>query len=107
MIYNGQGYTGRIFCDVVCGWFLFWFMDYCLINIVYVNLGGQFFNKTSLVEKLELFFAFGFMVDCSDWFWVWVYVVMFDDMFLLGCMWLIVMKCFGFGCLWLIVMKCL
>ena len=29
--------------------------------IVYVNLGGQFFNKTSLVEKLEFFF------DLSLW----------------------------------------
>ena len=63
--------------------------------IVYVNLGGQLFNKTSFVEKLELFFGLGFMVDCYDWFWVWVYVVIFDDMFLLGCMWLVVMKCFG------------
>ena len=55
-------------------------MDYCLINIVCVNLGGQFFNKTSLVEKLELYlhlglclivligFGFGFVVDCYDWF---------------------------------------
>ena len=29
--------------------------------IVYVDLGGQFFNKTSLVEKLEFFF------DLSLW----------------------------------------
>ena len=34
-------------------------MDFCLINIVYVNLGGQFFNKTSLVEKLELYLDLG------------------------------------------------
>ena len=55
-------------------------MVYCLEIIVYVNLGGQFFNKTSLVEKLELYlhlglclivligFGFGFVVDCYDWF---------------------------------------
>ena len=55
-------------------------MDYCLINIVCVNLGGQFFNKTSLVEKLDLFlhlgfwlivmigFGFGIMVDCYEIF---------------------------------------
>ena len=42
------------------------------------------FNKTSFVEKLELFFGLGFMVDCYDWFW-------------LGCMWLIVMKCLCWG----------
>ena len=59
-------------------------MDYCLINIVWVNLGGQFFNKTSLVEKLDLFlhlglwlivmigFGLGFMLG---FFWVGVYVV--------------------------------
>ena len=52
--------------------------------IIYVNLGGQLFNKTSFVEKLELFFGLGFMVDCYDWFW-------------LGCMWLIVMKCLCWG----------
>ena len=74
--------------------------------IVYVNLGGQLFNKTSFVEKLELFFGLGFMVDCYDWFWVWVYVVIFDDMFLLGC----VVGCyemFWVGCMWLVLMKCL
>ena len=55
-------------------------MVYCLEIIVYVNLGGQFFNKTSFVEKLELFlhlglclivligFGFGIVVDCYDWF---------------------------------------
>ena len=60
--------------------FCFGFTDYWLINIVYVNLGGQFFNKTSLVEKLELFlhlglclivligFGFGIMVDCYEIF---------------------------------------
>ena len=80
MIYSGQGYAGRIFWGWVCDWFLFWFMVYCLEIIVYVNLGGQLFNKTSLVEKLELFlhlglclivrigFGFGFVVDCYDWF---------------------------------------
>jgi len=36
-------------------------MDYCLVIIVYVDLGRQFFNKTSLVEKLEFFF------DLSLW----------------------------------------
>ena len=46
-------------------------MVYCLVIIVYVNLGGQFFNKTSLVEKLRLFL---------DW-----------DM------WLIVLIVFGLG----------
>ena len=51
----------EFFCDVVYGEFLFWFMDYCLVIIVYVDLGGQFFNKTSLVEKLEFFF------DLSLW----------------------------------------
>ena len=61
MMYSGQGYAGRIFAGWVCGWFLFWFMVYCLVIIVYVNLGGQFFNKTSLVEKLEFFF------DLSLW----------------------------------------
>ena len=60
--------------------FLFWFMDYCLINIVYVNLGGQFFNKTSLVEKLELYLDLG--------------------------LWLIVMIGFGFVCMWLVLMIC-
>ena len=53
-------------------------MDYCLINIVYVNLGGQFFNKTSLVEKLELYLDLG--------------------------LWLIVMIGFGFGFMWLVLM---
>ena len=43
-------------------------MVYCLVVFVYMNLGGQFFNKTRLVEKLEFFFGFGFKVDCSDWF---------------------------------------
>ena len=55
-------------------------MVYCLEIIVYVNLGGQFFNKTSLVEKLELYldlglwiivmigFGFGIMVDCYEIF---------------------------------------
>ena len=55
-------------------------MDYCLINIVYVNLGGQFFNKTSLVEKLELYLDLG--------------------------LWLIVMIGFGFGFMWLVLMIC-
>ena len=60
--------------------------------IVYVDLGGHFFNKTSLVG---IVFAFGFMVDCSDWFWVGVYVVSCYEMFLLGCMWLVLMIFFA------------
>ena len=55
-------------------------MDYCLINIVYVHLGGQFFNKTSLVENLELYLDSG--------------------------LWLIVMIGFGFGFMWLFLMIC-
>ena len=55
------------------------FDDYCLCKF-----RRQLFNKTSLVEKLGLFFGLGFMVDCYDWFW-------------LGCMWLIVMKCLCWG----------
>ena len=34
-------------------------MVYCLVIIVCMNLGGQFFNKTSLVEKLEFFLDLG------------------------------------------------
>ena len=57
MMYSGQGYAVRILeVGFVVG---FGFMDFCLINIVYVNLGGQFFNKTSLVEKLELYLDLG------------------------------------------------
>ena len=55
-------------------------MVYCLEIIVYVNLGGQFFNKTSLVEKLELFLHLGLC--------------------------LIVLICFGFGFMWLVLMIC-
>ena len=71
--------------------FLFWFMDYCLINIVYVNLGGQFFNKTSLVEKLELYLDLGL--------WLIVMIVFFGFV----CMWLVLMICFCWGvCGWLL-----
>ena len=52
--------------------------------IVYVDLGGQFFNKTSLVEKLEFFF------DLSLWL-----IVLIG--FGLGFMWLVVMICFWLG----------
>jgi hypothetical protein len=72
MIYSGQGYAVRIFCDVVCGEFLFWFMDYCLIIIVYINLGGQFFNKTCLVEKLGLFLHLGLWLIVLIGFWLGV-----------------------------------
>ena len=73
MMYSGQGYAVRILeVGFVVG-FCFGFMDFCLINIVYVNLGGQFFNKTSLVEKLELYLDLG--------------------------LWLIVMIGLGLGCM--------
>jgi len=60
------------FCDVVCGEFLFWFMVYCLVIIVYVNLGGQFFNKTCLVENLELFLHLGLWLIVLIGFWLGV-----------------------------------
>ena len=47
------------------------------------------------------------MVDCYDWFGVGVYVVGFNEMFMLGCMWLIVMIGLGLACMWLVLMKCL
>ena len=72
MIYSGQGYAVRIFCDVVCGEFLFWFMVYCLIIIVYINLGGQFFNKTCLVEKLEFFLDLSLWLIVLIGFWLGV-----------------------------------
>ena len=55
------------FCDVVCG-----VMVYCLVIIVYVNLGGQFFNKTCLVEKLEFFFHLGLWLMVLIGFWLGV-----------------------------------
>ena len=45
-------------------------MDYCLIIIVYINLGGQFFNKTCLVEKLELFLHLGLWLIVLIGFWL-------------------------------------
>ena len=48
MIYSGQGYAVRFFCDVVCGEFLFWFMVYCLIIIVYINN----------IQQIEICFLF-------------------------------------------------
>ena len=60
------------FCDVICGEFLFWFMVYCLVIIVYVNLGGQLFNKTCLVEKLGLFLHLGLWLIVLIGFWLGV-----------------------------------
>ena len=62
MMYSGQGYAVRILeVGFVVG-FCFGFMNFCLINIVYVNLGGQFFNKTSLVELVLL----------KNWSCIWI-----------------------------------
>jgi hypothetical protein len=56
-------------CDVVCGEFLFWFMGYCFMMMLFHKFGGQFFNKTSLVEQLEFFFDWGmwlvFLIACG------------------------------------------
>ena len=71
-------------------------MDNCLVIIVYVDLGGHFFNKTSLVEKLELFLHLGLWLIVLIGFGLgFMYIVSCYEMFLLGCMWLVLMIFFA------------
>ena len=75
-----QGYAGSFCCcDVVCDEFILWFWWYCFV-MMFHQFRRAFFQQDKSCWKIEIVFGLGYVVNCSDCFWV-------------GCLWFVILKC--------------